>query len=184
MTKDIAPIGPRIPGKTSAHQMLWLADAYAEAAKVLSDSLVSDDFTRQYSSTRVIIHLCRHATELYLKGAIGAKTGRVAPKTHRLDQLYKQYISLYPHNHHQFEVPFSRQILTGDDGLFPGTLEEYQKTHDQRFRYPVDNSGKSFLEFDKFDVIAYAESVAEFRQIINLLVARIEWPAGFGDAAT
>jgi hypothetical protein len=48
--------------------MLWMSNSYAEAASVLCDQLASDDFSRQYTSALVVLHLCRHATELYLKG--------------------------------------------------------------------------------------------------------------------
>ncbi|RJF95263.1 hypothetical protein D3871_17640 [Noviherbaspirillum saxi] len=179
MGEQPEPIDPWVPGSTSAGQMLWLANAYAEGAEVLADALVTDDFTRQFTSTRVVLHLCRHAAELYLKGAIGVATNQPPLATHRLDQLYAQYVLLYPQEHHWLEVPFSRQVLSADEGLFPGTMEEYQRTHDQRFRYLTDTKGKPFMEFEKFDVRAYAEAITSFRQALSILVARIEFPCGF-----
>lgn len=75
---------PGIPGKLPSTSLVWLSLAYAEAAKVLCDALVAEDYSRQFTSTRVILHLCRHAAELFLKGAIESKTGKRAPATHRL----------------------------------------------------------------------------------------------------
>mgnify|MGYP000247534945 CR=1 FL=1 len=55
---------------------------------MLSDALREDDFVQQYTSALVVMHLYRHAVELFLKGAIGKKHG-VTPTGHRLDVLYE-----------------------------------------------------------------------------------------------
>ena len=81
-------------GKASSTSLVWLSLAYAEAAKVLCNALVAEDYSRQFTSTRVILHLCRHAAELFLKGAIESKTGKRAPATHRLDRLFEMYDSI------------------------------------------------------------------------------------------
>lgn len=182
MCNDSPHLQPRLPGKSPARQMLWLANSYAEGAMLLAQALATGNFTRQYSCSRVVLHLCRQAIELYFKGAIGAKTGKVPGNSHRLDKLYALYLPLYPRDHQQFDIPFSRQVLAGDDDLFPGTMVEYLRTHDQRFRYPTDNNGVPFDESEVFDVNAYAIAVADFRQSISILVARIEFPGGFDEA--
>jgi hypothetical protein len=173
VTSDL--IEPWLPGSTPASQMLWLSSSYAEAARVLCEAMETEDFTPQYTSTRVVLHLCRHATELYLKGAIGVKTGRLPTNSHRLDHLYAQYKALYPQADLHFDVPFSRQLLMSDDDLFPGTLESYQKTHDQRYRYPIDSKGMPFHESEPFDIPAYKKIVNDFWQSLNMLVVRIDW---------
>ena len=171
--QDPAPLEPWLPGKTVAIKMLWLSDAYAEGALVLCNALATDDYARQFTNSRVILHLCRHAAELFLKGAIGAKTGSVPSNTHRLDRLYKRYSSLYPLEKHHIDLPFPSGAVESDDSLFPGSLEEYQRTHDQRFRYPTDNHGNAFTEKESFNVAAYQSKVEAFRSAINTMVARV-----------
>lgn len=51
---------------------LWLSRAYLEAASCLCHNMLEGDFTSQYSSSRVILHLARQGIELFLKGAIEA----------------------------------------------------------------------------------------------------------------
>lgn len=173
---EISPIEPRpaIPS-TVASRMLWLADAYAEGALVLCNSLVEDDYQRQYTSTRVILHLCRHATELFLKGAVFHKTNKPPPNTHRLDKLYAEYRTHYPEEKFDVVLPFPKEILNPKQGLFPEFLDEYIKTHDQRFRYPTDAEGNPFDDKEWFDVAAYQEAIGLFRSNVNHTVARIEF---------
>jgi hypothetical protein len=153
--------------------MLWMAGAYAMAAEVLCDAMVEGNYDREYTSSRVVLHLCRHATELFLKGAISSKTNERPRKTHRLERLYAEYKLLYPREKYQLPLPFPNETIDYEHGLFPGSLEEYQRTHDQRFRYPIDTAGNPFLDHDSFDVVAYQKAIERFRSALNLMVARI-----------
>jgi hypothetical protein len=153
--------------------MLWLADAYAEGSVALCKALLDDDYTRQFTSSRVVLHLCRHAAELFLKGAIGVRAGSIPTKTHRLDRLYPRYKELFPLEKHHIDLPFPGEAFESSAGLFPGSLEDYQRTHDQRFRYPTDNKGQSFVERENFDVIAFQASAKRFGSQVNLMVARL-----------
>lgn len=175
MEKDIPPIEPW-PAKAhnTASRTLWLADAYAEGAQVLCDAMANDDYYPQYTNTRVILHLCRHATELFFKGAVSIKTKAAPPRTHRLDKLYAQYRLHYPDEKYQLDLPFPKEVLNPEEGLFPDLLVEYSKTHDQRFRYPMDASGNPFEDFERFDVVAYREAIGRFRNSVNLVVGRID----------
>jgi hypothetical protein len=176
----LEPIQPWPSEDEPSSNFLWLSLSYAEAAMVLCDALASDDFTRQYTSTRVIIYLCRHAAELYLKGAIAAKTHGQPPKTHRLEVLYATYSKLYASCEFHFDVPFQNEAMDFREGLFPGTLATFQASHDQRYRYPVDNAGKPFIESEAFDIPSYGGKIARFRQQLNGLVVRIEYAPKLG----
>jgi hypothetical protein len=172
---EIEPIEPWIPGKTDSAKMLWLSDSFAEAASVLCEAMVEDTYERQYTNTRVILHLCIHALELYFKGAIAAKTRKHPPKTHRLDVLHSQYRDCYPSERHAVDAPFPDQVF--EDallGLFPGSLEDYQRSHDQRYRYPTDAIGQPFEEREPFDPLTHRDAIANFRSQINLMVFRID----------
>lgn len=167
----IAP-WPATPS-TIPERMLWLADAYAEGAQVLCNALVEDDYQRQYTNTQVILHLCRHATELFFKGAVAHKTKRRPLKTHRLDRLYAEYRRFYPTEEFDIELPFPRSVLDPEAGLFPELMDDYVRTHDQRFRYPADLDGKPFDERLPFDVLQYQDAIDRFRSTLNWTVAKI-----------
>lgn len=173
---EIAPIEPwPATPSTVASRMLWLADAYAEGALVLCNAMAADDYQRQYTNTRVVLHLCRHATELFFKGAVLHKTNTRVPKTHRLDRLYAEYRRHYPHEKFELDLPFPKEVFNPDKGFFPELLEEYTRTHDQRFRYPVDANGEPFEDEELFDIAAYQAAIERFQTSVNHTVARIDF---------
>lgn len=159
--------------------MLWLGSAYAEAAKILARSMINDDFGQQHSNVRVIMHLCRHALELFFKGAIGFATGRIPRKTHRLATLFDKYKSIYTEPEYHFNFPFPDQVFLVDD-FFPETVEQFHRTHDQRFRYPADSKGDVFDGYESFNIPEQAEAIEEFWQSLHLIGVRIAWGDTFG----
>lgn len=173
MTSESKVIYPDLPSDTPAGQMLWLSLAYAEAAVVLCEAMEKEDFYPQYTATRVVLHLTRHSAELYLKGSISKASGESPATTHRLDELFKAYRALYSSDRH-FTVPFSHQALEPDDGLFPGTLDSYLRTHDQRYRYPTDVRGRNFVEMEAYSVESYKRAVKEYFQTLTGLIVALD----------
>ena len=109
-------------------QYFSLARSYLEGSRVLCEAMVNDDYTPQYSNSRVILHLCRHAIELFLKGAISKARNRQPPKTHNLVNLVGEYEQALPGENFRFEVPFGVEAL-GNLALFPeleALIDEHQ----------------------------------------------------------
>lgn len=82
------------------------------------------------TNSRVILHLCRHAIELFLKGAISKARNRQPPKTHNLVNLVGEYELALPGENFRFEVPFGVEAL-GNLALFPeleALIDEHHKT--------------------------------------------------------
>lgn len=127
----------------------WLSRAYLEASRVLCNAIIEEDFTRQYSSTRVILNLCRHAVELFLKGAIAIATSRKPPRTHDLAKLTTRYRELYPDAACWFTLPFDVEHAEGRD-MFPQLTAEFHRTLDQRYRYPESAEGQPFDTLEGF----------------------------------
>ncbi|WP_232505817.1 hypothetical protein, partial [Burkholderia thailandensis] len=97
----------------------WLSRAFLEASRFLCASMICGDFSSQYSSSRVILHLAHQGIELFLKGAIGAALERGStPMTHDLSILFLEYRRLYPGLVFSFEVPFGFRVSQNLD-LFP-----------------------------------------------------------------
>ncbi|MRW88425.1 hypothetical protein GJ699_00305 [Duganella sp. FT80W] len=158
---------------TAPSRMLWMADGFAEGAQVLCNAMAAEDYYPQYTNTRVILHLCRHATELFLKGAIAFKTKQFI-KTHRLDILFEKYQQHYPSANYQIAFPFPKSVFVPREGLFPDILEEFVRTHDQRFRYPIDNTGEPFQDVEEFKILDYQSAIDQFRADLNIMVWFIE----------
>lgn len=129
----------------------WLSRAFIEASRCLCTGMLSGDFSSQYSSSRVILHLARQGVELFLKGAIGAASELAStPMTHDLDKLYLEYRRLYPDLVFSFEVPLCFGV-SENLNLFPEDHEKFHSTLDQRHRYPSDRRGNTFATIEMFE---------------------------------
>lgn len=143
---------------SEAQRYFSLARGYLEGSKVLCSALLAGDYTPQYSNTRVILHLCRHAIELFLKGAITSATNKQPPNIHHLANLVAQYDKALPDSAFRFQIPFSVETF-GNSDLFTQLLDQHHKTLDQRYRYPTDNKGKPFSDPEGFIPSAFMTSL-------------------------
>jgi hypothetical protein len=148
----------------------WLSRAFIEASSCLCSSMLQGDFSSQYSSSRVILHLARQGIELFLKAALEATGQRTDRLGHNLDELFLEYRRHYPELSFYFQVPKRFQVnLTHD--LFPETIEPIHATLDQRHRYAADRKGNSFATPEIFDPTAAHEELEELRRALQIL----EW---------
>ena len=136
---------PAFQGLSIEEQYFSLARGYLEGSRVLCEAMLSDDYAPQYSHTRVILHLCRHAVELFLKGAISTATKTPPPQTHHLANLVTEYERALPGAEFRFDIPFGIES-PGTPDLFDDLVDSLHKTLDQRYRYPTDRNGKPFSE--------------------------------------
>ncbi|WP_341247917.1 hypothetical protein [Cupriavidus pauculus] len=167
----------------------WLSRAFLEASRCLCTSMLGGDFSSQYSSSRVILHLARQGVELFLKGAIGAVSERSVPQTHDLSKLFSEYRRLYPQLIFSFELPSHFRVSLNLD-LFPEDQEKFHSTLDQRHRYPADRKGNAFATTEVFDSVTtltqleeldYALKVLEYVRIRPFLSDKTG--AGIGDVS-
>ena len=127
-----------------------LSRAYIEASTCLCNAMIEDDFSKQYSSTRVILHLARQGLELFFKGAIFHKTSALSRNGHNIDKLLSEYLNIYSADQFHFKVP-SAFSLRNELDLFPGLVDSFHLTLDQRHRYPMDLKGQSFATPELFE---------------------------------
>jgi len=150
--------------------MLWLSRAYLEASEALCHAMLEGDFSSQYSSSRVILHVARQGIELFLKGAILAHGGAPEQLGHNLNKLYHEYRRLYPELRFHFEVP--RHFLVSlNDELFPDDADAFHRVLDQRHRYATDRKGASFATPEVFDPATMKEELGELRRVSQI----VEW---------
>lgn len=149
----------------------WLSRAFLESSRCLCMSMFNGDFSSQYSSSRVILHLARQGIELFLKGAIGAVTEQgSAQTTHDLNRLFLEYRRLYPELMFSFEIP-SRFGVSQNFDLFPEDQEIFHSTLDQRHRYPSDRKGNTFVTKEVFDPMVALKELEELERELKVL----EW---------
>ena len=132
-----------------ADRYFSLARGYLEGSRVLCEAIEKDDYASRYSHSRVVLHLCRHAVELFLKGAIAYATNAQPLQTHHLGNLITEYERVLPDPMFRFEVPFGVDAL-GTPDFFSDFANQHHKTLDQRYRYPTDRSGKPFSDPEGF----------------------------------
>jgi len=145
-----------------------LSRAYMEASRTLCESMIAGDFSAQYSSSRVILHLMRQGIELFLKGALCRAAAKQLPKTHDLAKLYATYSLAYPGPKFFFEMPERFQTSPSMD-LFPEISLEEHATLDQRHRYPSDRKGRSFVTPEVFDPERVLEEVEKLDAMLHVI---------------
>ena len=149
---------------------LWLSRAYLEAGVCLCSSMLDGDFSSQYSSSRVILHVTRQGIELFLKGALQAAGFKVEALGHNLDSLFLAYRSQYSALSFHFEIPKVYGVNL-NASLFPGETDAFHKTLDQRHRYATDRLGQSFASPEVFDPVTTQAEIDELRRVLGI----IEW---------
>jgi hypothetical protein len=171
MKKDSDPShAGELAGLPDWDHSFWLSRAFIEASGCLCTSMIEGEFSSQYSSSRVIIHLARQGVELFFKAALLAKGERVERFKHNLLDLFDAYRRCYPEPSYHIELPRRFQVApTGD--IFPDLLNEVHQTLDQRHRFASDRKGNTFATPEVFDPVAMREELQALDKELKVL----EW---------
>jgi hypothetical protein len=163
-----------VQGLPIAEQYFSLARGYLEGSKVLCEAMLRGSFTPRYTNSRVILHLCRHAVELFLKGAITIGQGGKPPKTHHLAKLVTEYEAAFSDPIFRFRVPFGIETIGTQDQDFSEFADRHHKTLDQRYRYPTDQSGKLFSEPEGFIPIMFMSELEDLSEAFLLVELQLK----------
>jgi hypothetical protein len=169
--KVCEPITPSFWDDSPAERTIWPALGYIEAAYFLAKALVEDEFSRQYRSSRVVLHLTYHAIELFFKGAL-LERGIIPKLHHRILDLQREYENAYPGALFAFEIPFE---LPGPETapLFPERALPSKTLDDQTFRYATGRDGRCFDESDEFDPELRLEQIEVLSMRMNQLFFKL-----------
>ena len=184
-----------------------LARAYLEASTVLCEAMLHEKYKPRFTNSRVILHLCHHAFELFLKAAIMTRTppsaaasSRRSPaatatsrrrsrspiNTHSLYSLYEKYQKIFGDPQFEFSVPFGLEAIPPAE-LSPAMAEKYFKELDQRYRYTLDQSLKTFSGIEGFLPDSFLgqlkDHCREFDRLIPPINTRAA-PPGSSDGGT
>jgi hypothetical protein len=159
-------------GDSPDERTLWLALGFIEGAYHLCEQMVKDEFSRQYRSSRVLLHLTHHAIELFVKGAIMAATHEPPRLTHRLEELIALYERIYPAAEFHFSVPFELNDERNQQELFPAVALPPIAVAES-FRYATSVDGSCFNDTEPFDPESYLEQLGELYTKFNRLFFRL-----------
>ena len=127
-----------------------LADAYLDTCHFTLSSMIKKDIDDTFHHCKVVVSLFEHSVELFLKGAIVQEKKEVQTH-HRIDEIYKQYVNLYP----------------GAKYEFTGKIEEFvrpmpQAPVNEYARYPVMKDGQAWSGNTRIDIVIYYIEASKF----------------------
>jgi len=79
-----------------------LALSYIECSILIFESILRNSLEKTFSNGHAGALLFGHSLELFLKASIICAKGKVTP-THKLRDLYNEYIKVFPGNKFKFE---------------------------------------------------------------------------------
>lgn len=169
MKDDDAPsFSEELGGLEAWDHHFCLSRAFMEAGLTLSDAMLEGDFSSQYSSSRVILHVTRQGLELFLKAALDVQGLQTLQLGHNLDKLFSSYREAYPGEEFHLTTPWQFGLSLNRD-LFPEAAKDFHSTLDQRHRYATTKSGDSFATRETFDPVQTREAVFELRKQMQVI---------------
>jgi len=128
-----------------------LADAYLDICHFTLSSMIEENIDGTFHHCKVVVSLFEHSVELFLKGAI-VQAKKQVQTHHRIDEIYKQFIKLYP----------------GKKFEFNGKIDEFVKPMPQApvneyARYPVMKDGQAWIGNTHIDIIIYYIEASKFK---------------------
>ncbi len=135
---------------TECEEFLNMAIAYLEIGRVAGSA--ETEFKHVHEYENAIAYQMFHAVELFYKYMIKKKTGS-APHTHKLQELEKSYLELYPSSDYKVDHPFKFdeyhpcELNIGELELHQKHIKQFKPDFiDQHLRYPRDHrtGGYSF----------------------------------------
>jgi len=113
--------------------------------------MIGDSIDGTFHHCKVVVSLFEHSVEIFLKGAI-VQAKKEVQTHHRVDEIYKQFINLYP----------------GKKFEFRGRIDEFVKPMpqapvDQYARYPVTRDGQAWSGNTHIDIAIYYQEASKFK---------------------
>jgi hypothetical protein len=122
-----------------------LALGYVQSAKILCIGLGENPSELTWPRASVVCFCYRHAVELFLKSCILHRRP-IEKCDHDISKLRKQYLRLYPDQEFNFNTAYDVSIEDVEnflENLGEFDIEEFERKHDQVYRYLSDKQGSS-----------------------------------------
>lgn len=136
-------------------QFFSYADAYRSASAMLCRQMKQDDTYYTWSHAAVVLMLAAHAVELFLKGALLKRTGKII-ETHNIQRLAEKYRETFQETALTWDILFANPL--SETELIILMKEEWPEINEVQlkqsiaatpdpsilYRYPVDKPGKDW----------------------------------------
>ena len=160
-----------IDSLTESERLFAYSRSYLRSSIVLCTRVQRLRRKPQYPDASVVLHLARHAVELFLKGAIMAREPG-ADLHHDLDKLQSTYDRLYPELALSWSQPFKTEYL----GRTPNQLAEARRSAprvDQIYRYPISKSGVPWDGIYALDPRTFHRQMQTMEKTLRELIRKI-----------
>ena len=154
-----------------SQQFFAFSRAYLKSSIALCSRIQRLRRTPRYPDATVVLFLARHAVELFLKGAIIARSPK-AKLHHDLERLKSKYDQLYCEAQFSWTLPFTTEF----PGMSPAQLSKAKKHTlpcEQVFRYPIDNAGAKWTGVFALEPGAFKREMLAARKEMSRLEQRI-----------
>lgn len=133
---------------TLPQRFFRLAIGYAGSSRYLFRAIIDGSLPPTFDQCQAAHFLFDHALELFFKGAIYEKTGKLEP-THELEQLYNRYRKLYPKKAFAMSGRIAETVKNDPNSPF----SEFA-------RYPVDSNGNLWRGQNSYTAVTWENEVA------------------------
>jgi hypothetical protein len=122
-----------------------LALGYLQSAKLLCILLGEHPNELSWPRASVVCFCYQLAVELFLKSCILHRIPAIEKCSHDISKLKKEYSRLYSQQEFHFETPYDISLDDLDElfGVQVAHVEDFERKHDQVFRYLSDKMGRS-----------------------------------------
>jgi hypothetical protein len=160
-----------------------LAVGYIQSAKLLSVFLGEHPDTLSWPRASVACFCYRHAVELFLKSCILHRLPEIEKCSHDVSVLRREYLRLYPGEEFYFETPYDISLDDLDKffGVQVALVENFERKHDQVFRYLSDKKGRSPQGLYSFGPGGWVSLCERLESDINRVWAKISELDGGAD---
>ena len=164
--------------KKESEEMLWMSQAYADAALHLCESMLDEEFDFTEYKVKVPLFLIHQSLELCFKAAILKSSGSYK-KSHELIRLQEEFERLYPK--YKYELPsLISGLHKGWDDLFGTVPDRIEGPQHERFRYYKDRKGNPWPNLDLNDVKEFKCQIEDVRHFIQGVFVNLIFGSGNG----
>ena len=154
------------------HQFFAFANAYRNSAEAMCERMIESESEATWPNAAVVLMTAAHATELFLKGLILAKSPDADIQGHNINLLARSFRSLYPEQELSWEIPFETEFL-GVEHQEVENLIRKQVAPSIRYRYPVTKDGNEWNGVSALRAATFRPVLQELRNTFYRLAQNV-----------
>ena len=154
-------------------QFFAFANAYRNSAEALCERMINNDSEGTWPSAAVVLMTAAHATELFLKGLILAKTPDADIQSHNIDLLARDFRNLYPEHETNWNIPFKTEFPGIDDQEVENLIRK-QVPPSIRYRYPVTKDGTEWNGVSALRAATFKPVLQELQNTFQRLAQNVD----------